>query len=105
MPANVSVQIDDDNQTVLKFLLGFIAFKQPHFERTQLFCREGDKQYCPLPLFMKQKPSFQTFEYFMDLRAEELEHYLRKEPLQPLSESESNIIREAVQRHAIAVKN
>jgi hypothetical protein len=54
MPANVSVQIDDDNQTVLKFLLGFIAFKQPHFERTQLFCREGDTQYCPLPLFMKQ---------------------------------------------------
>ena len=105
IPENVFVQIDDDISSVLKFLLGFISFKQPNFERTQLYCRIGDRNQCVLPLFMKQTPSFQTFEYFEQLEAEELEVYLRKEAMQPLSEMESSVIREAVVRHGLAVKN
>lgn len=34
LPKNCLVVIDDDYQSNLNFLLGFIAFKQPNFEKT-----------------------------------------------------------------------
>jgi hypothetical protein len=57
LPKNCLVLFDDDSVSVLKFMLGFISFKQPNFERTQIFCRDPNKHNCVLPLFMENRPS------------------------------------------------
>jgi len=53
MPKNILVVLDNKNNSVLSFLLGFIAFKQPNFERTQIFCRTPNLHNIVFPLFLK----------------------------------------------------
>ena len=57
IPQNCLVVLDDEINSVLSFLLGFIAFKQSNFERTQIFCRSPNDLNIRCPLFFKNRPS------------------------------------------------
>ena len=81
LPNNCIVLIDDKNNSVLKFILGFIAFKQPNFERTQVFCRDLKKLHLELPLFVQQPPSVQNFDFFEKLQESDFDTILTRDSL------------------------
>ena len=105
LPKNCLVLFDDDTSSVLKFMLGFIAFKQPNFERTQIFCRTPEDHSCLLPMFLHNRPSVQSFEFMHVLQDSDFEAILRGDSLQPRNEVESQIMREAVTRHSVTLKS
>lgn len=106
LPKNCIVLFDDNLNSVLKFILGFISFKQPNFERTQIFMRKRpDYNHIVFPFFIKSTPSVQDFEYLASLKEENFETILRRDGVQVRNEVDSAIVREAIMRHALCVKN
>lgn len=80
-PKNCLVMFDDDSSSVQKFILGFISFKQPNFERTQIFCRDFEQYFCALPLFIENRPGVSTFTAMQHLTETDFDAILRSDDL------------------------